>query len=505
MAPVHAVARVSAAAGRAGGLDLWVVNALRRIAEATDGSAVLGGQGWGRYADVAAVRGDDTALDAVVARWFRITTDALTPRLAVTGRSLLTAAGDCLILTAAAATTLTAATELGQLDRTTARTALGPLAASHQAWRAVARWPAGVRLDGEQPGEQLAASRELRQRVTDLLRDGGDWRPAAALHQEVPLDQLLTTMRRTLHAVANVAVAHYEAMDALVRGPGRLWIAPAAMADRAERSRTILEHGRRGGLVPMPAHEPTARLLLNNTRAALTSSVEATAALDRTAGLRGPSPDADPQQPERLQPRPRRAHEDPIRLSALPGDRAAPRLPVQGVVAVLIRRDIGSPVLFRQARPGRHGEIFTLVKFRTMRAAAPGEGVENDGDRLTPLGRRLRAASLDELPTLVNVIRGDMSLVGPRPLLVEYLDRYTPEQARRHEVRPGVTGLAQVSGRNALTWEEKFALDVQYVDSHTFLGDLRILWRTIAPVFGRRGIAADGVATMSEFRGPPDA
>jgi len=180
-------------------------------------------------------------------------------------------------------------------------------------------------------------------------------------------------------------------------------------------------------------------------------------------------------------------------------------LPVQGVVAVLIRRDIGSPVLFRQARPGRHGEIFTLVKFRTMRAAAPGEGVENDGDRLTPLGRRLRAASLDELPTLVNVIRGDMSLVGPRPLLVEYLDRYTPEQARRHEVRPGVTGLAQVSGRNALSWEEKFALDVQYVDSHTFLGDLRILWRTIAPVFGRRGIAADGEATMSEFRGPPDA
>ena len=180
-------------------------------------------------------------------------------------------------------------------------------------------------------------------------------------------------------------------------------------------------------------------------------------------------------------------------------------LPVQGVVAVLIRRDIGSPVLFRQARPGMHGEVFTLVKFRTMRAAAPGEGVENDGDRLTPLGRRLRAASLDELPTLVNVIRGDMSLVGPRPLLVEYLDRYTPEQARRHEVRPGVTGLAQVSGRNALTWEEKFALDVQYVDSHTFLGDLRILWRTIAPVFGRRGIAADGEATMSEFRGVSDA
>ena len=180
-------------------------------------------------------------------------------------------------------------------------------------------------------------------------------------------------------------------------------------------------------------------------------------------------------------------------------------LPVQGVLAVLIRRDIGSPVLFRQTRPGRDGEIFTLVKFRTMREAAPGEGVESDAARLTPLGRRLRASSLDELPTLVNVIRGDMSLVGPRPLLVEYLDRYTPEQARRHEVRPGITGLAQVSGRNALTWEEKFALDVQYVESHSFLGDLRLLWRTIAPVFGRRGISADGEATMSEFRGGSDA
>jgi len=180
-------------------------------------------------------------------------------------------------------------------------------------------------------------------------------------------------------------------------------------------------------------------------------------------------------------------------------------LPIQGVVAVLIRRDIGSPALFRQARPGKDGEIFTLVKFRTMRAAAPGEGVESDAARLTPLGRRLRASSLDELPTLVNVIRGDMSLVGPRPLLVDYLDRYTHEQARRHEVRPGITGLAQVSGRNALTWEEKFALDVQYVESHSFLGDLRLLWRTIAPVFGRRGISADGEATMSEFRGGSDA
>jgi lipopolysaccharide/colanic/teichoic acid biosynthesis glycosyltransferase len=176
-------------------------------------------------------------------------------------------------------------------------------------------------------------------------------------------------------------------------------------------------------------------------------------------------------------------------------------LPVQAVVAMLIRRDIGSPVLFRQDRPGRDGEIFTLVKFRTMRAARPGEGVDSDADRLSTLGRKLRALSLDELPTLTNVIRGDMSLVGPRPLLVEYLDRYTPEQARRHEVRPGITGLAQVSGRNALSWDDKFVLDVEYVDSRSFRLDLSILLRTLSPVLGRHGITDENGDSMSEFRG----
>lgn len=175
--------------------------------------------------------------------------------------------------------------------------------------------------------------------------------------------------------------------------------------------------------------------------------------------------------------------------------------PVQAVVAVLVRRDVGSPVLFRQERPGRDGRIFTLVKFRTMRAAAPGQGVDSDADRLSALGRRLRALSLDELPTLVNVVRGDMSLVGPRPLLVEYLDRYTPEQARRHEVRPGITGLAQVSGRNALSWEERFALDVQYVDTRSLRLDLAILLRTVVPVLGRRGITDERGDSMREFQG----
>lgn len=175
--------------------------------------------------------------------------------------------------------------------------------------------------------------------------------------------------------------------------------------------------------------------------------------------------------------------------------------PLQLVIALLIRRDLGRPVLFRQPRPGRHGEVFTLLKFRTMRAAAPGEGVESDAHRLTRLGRTLRATSLDELPSLLNVVRGDMSLVGPRPLLVEYLNRYTPEQARRHEVRPGVTGLAQVSGRNSLTWEDRLRLDVEYVERRTLVMDLRILAATVLPVIGRRGVNAADHATMHEFKG----
>ncbi|GGF43713.1 UDP-phosphate galactose phosphotransferase [Marmoricola endophyticus] len=175
--------------------------------------------------------------------------------------------------------------------------------------------------------------------------------------------------------------------------------------------------------------------------------------------------------------------------------------PIQVVVALLVRRRLGSPVLFRQVRPGLHGELFTLVKFRTMRLAEPGEGLASDADRMTSLGRVLRSSSLDELPTLVNVLRGDMSLVGPRPLLPEYLGRYTSEQARRHEVRPGVTGLAQVSGRNAVSWDDRLKLDVRYVDTHTLLLDAMILGATVSRVLRRDGVVAEGSATMPEFRG----
>lgn len=175
--------------------------------------------------------------------------------------------------------------------------------------------------------------------------------------------------------------------------------------------------------------------------------------------------------------------------------------PVMAVVAVAVRRDVGSPTLFRQTRPGRDGKPFVLVKFRTMRSFGSSDSVHNDPERLTRLGRVLRSTSLDELPTLWNVLRGDMSLVGPRPLLMEYLDRYTPEQARRHEVRPGITGLAQVRGRNLLTWEEKFAADVEYVDRFGPDLDFRILLGTVILVLRRRGISAPGMVTMRIFTG----
>ena len=179
--------------------------------------------------------------------------------------------------------------------------------------------------------------------------------------------------------------------------------------------------------------------------------------------------------------------------------------PVMAAVALAVRRDLGSPVLFRQLRPGRDGRPFELVKFRTMRTVSDTDGVDTDGERLTLFGRRLRSTSLDELPTLWNVLRGDMSLVGPRPLLMEYLDRYTPEQFRRHEVRPGVTGLAQVRGRNALTWEEKFAADVEYVDHLGPALDARILLATLVTVLRRQGISAPGTATMHLFTGSEQA
>ena len=176
--------------------------------------------------------------------------------------------------------------------------------------------------------------------------------------------------------------------------------------------------------------------------------------------------------------------------------------PVLAIVAYKIRRDMGSPVLFRQTRPGLHGKPFQMVKFRTMRNATDAEGKPlPDAERLTKLGQFLRSSSLDELPELWNVLKGEMSLVGPRPLLMEYLPLYSPEQARRHEVRPGVTGWAQINGRNAISWDEKFALDVWYVENRSFLLDLKVIWLTIRKVIKRDGISAAGDATMPKFTG----
>lgn len=178
--------------------------------------------------------------------------------------------------------------------------------------------------------------------------------------------------------------------------------------------------------------------------------------------------------------------------------------PVILVVAILVRAFLGSPVLFVQVRPGLMGVPFRILKFRTMRDTTDKSGkVLSDADRLTHFGKVLRAASLDELPGLWNVLRGDMSLVGPRPLLSEYMALYSKEQARRHNVRPGLTGWAQVNGRNALTWEEKFALDIWYVDNRTWRLDLRIILMTVWKVIRREGINAAGEATMPRFTGSP--
>lgn len=171
-------------------------------------------------------------------------------------------------------------------------------------------------------------------------------------------------------------------------------------------------------------------------------------------------------------------------------------------ISLLIRTRLGYPILFTQTRPGLHGKPFTIYKFRTMTDERDADGkLLPDSDRLTRLGRFLRSTSLDELPELFNVIKGEMSLVGPRPLLMQYLNRYTPEQARRHEVRPGITGWAQINGRNALSWEEKFALDVWYVDNCSLWLDIRIIALTIWKVFRREGISHQGEATMPEFKG----
>ena len=171
-------------------------------------------------------------------------------------------------------------------------------------------------------------------------------------------------------------------------------------------------------------------------------------------------------------------------------------------LACTVRRSLGSPVFFRQLRPGLHGLPFQMIKFRTMTDARGLNGqLLPDSDRLTAFGRFLRSSSLDELPELWNVLKGDMSLVGPRPLLMEYLSLYSPEQARRHEVRPGITGWAQVNGRNALSWEEKFKLDVWYVDHRSLWLDIKILWLTVCKVLGREGISGEGEATMGKFTG----
>ena len=177
-------------------------------------------------------------------------------------------------------------------------------------------------------------------------------------------------------------------------------------------------------------------------------------------------------------------------------------LPLFALTALAVRLSLGSPVLFRQQRPGLDGRPFVMYKFRTMREAVDRSGhALSDGERLTRFGSFLRSTSIDELPTLWNVLKGDMSLVGPRPLLMEYLEHYTPEQAKRHHVRPGITGWAQVNGRNATTWDERLAMDVWYVENRSLVLDLRILLRTFGKVYTREGISQPGHATMERFRG----
>lgn len=178
--------------------------------------------------------------------------------------------------------------------------------------------------------------------------------------------------------------------------------------------------------------------------------------------------------------------------------------PVLAVTAYKVKKNLGSPVLFKQTRPGLDGKPFEMIKFRTMKDATDKDGnLLPDSERLTPFGQKLRSTSIDELPELWNVLKGDMSLVGPRPLLMEYLPLYNSEQARRHNVRPGVTGYAQVNGRNAISWEQKFALDTWYVDNQSLWLDFKILAKTVKQVLIKDGISAEGEATMSKFTGSP--
>lgn len=172
------------------------------------------------------------------------------------------------------------------------------------------------------------------------------------------------------------------------------------------------------------------------------------------------------------------------------------------ILAILVKKKLGSPVLFKQQRPGLNGKVFTMYKFRSMTDAKDKDGkLLSDEERLPRFGQLLRATSLDEIPEFFNILKGDMSLVGPRPLLVQYLERYNERQARRHEVRPGITGWAQVNGRNAISWEQKFAYDVEYVEKCSFLLDIKIIFMTIKKIFIREGISQEGNVTMEEFRG----
>ena len=176
--------------------------------------------------------------------------------------------------------------------------------------------------------------------------------------------------------------------------------------------------------------------------------------------------------------------------------------PLYAFVAYKVKKNLGSPVLFRQVRPGLHGKPFEMIKFRTMRDAVDAQGNSlPDSERLTPFGKMLRATSLDEMPELWNVIKGDMSVVGPRPLLMEYLPLYSPEQAKRHNVRPGMTGHAQINGRNAIGWDEKFKLDTWYVDNQSTLLDFKIMFQTVHKVLSKDDISAEGEATMTKFTG----
>ena len=176
--------------------------------------------------------------------------------------------------------------------------------------------------------------------------------------------------------------------------------------------------------------------------------------------------------------------------------------PILLVIAILVRIKLGSPVIFKQERPGLNEKIFTLYKFRTMTDKKDKEGnLLPDSERLTRFGKMLRSTSLDELPELINILKGDMSIVGPRPLLVEYLELYNEEQKHRHDVRPGLTGLAQVSGRNSLTWEEKFKEDIQYIENISLIGDIKIILKTVIKVFKREGISQEGNETIERFKG----